>query len=367
MSYKVPFLDLNTQYRSIKKDIDRAIQNVIQTSSFIGGTPVATFEEDFKTYVGTKYVVGCANGTDSLEILLRAFGVGRGDEVLVPALSWISTSEAVSSVGAKPVFVDIDPVFYTIDPTKIEQKITKKTKAIIPVHLYGQPASMTPIMKIARAHGLYVIEDCAQAHGGMYKGKHVGTIGHAGSFSFYPGKNLGAYGDAGAMVTKDKEIALLAKRIANHGQLKKHEHIIEGRNSRLDGMQAAILSVKLEYLTKWVEQKRSHAATYRSHITNSAITLPREMRNTMHAYHLFVIQVDNRDKVRTLLEEKGIETSIHYPRPLPLLAAYSHRRFSSREYEVSTRTTDRIISLPMYPELTKKNIQYVCKTLQEII
>ncbi len=367
MSYKVPFLDLYAQYRTIRTDIDQAIRSVIKNSSFIGGSLVTTFEEDFKAYLGAKYVVGCANGTDSLEILLRAFEVGRGDEVIVPALSWISTSEAVSSVGAKPIFVDIDPITYTIDPKKIEQKISKKTKAIIPVHLYGQPAPMTQIMKIARQHNLIVIEDCAQAHGATYKGKNVGTIGHAGSFSFYPGKNLGAYGDAGAMVTKDKEIALLARRIANHGQLKKHEHLIEGRNSRLDGLQAAILSVKLRHLTTWVEQRRSHADTYRSLITHSAIQLPKEIKNTVHAYHLFVIQVEERDRVRSLVEEKGIETSIHYPRPLPLLAAYSNRKYSLRDYEVSTRATERIISLPMYPEMRKKDIEYVSKVLQEIV
>src|SRR5579863_8896253 len=271
---KVPFADLYTQYLSIKNDIDRAIETTIRNSSYIGGQAVRDFEAAFAAYVGIDHVIACGNGTDSIEILLQAFGVGKGDEVIVPAISWISTSEAVSTVGATPVFVDIEEEYFTMDPVLLRKAITPRTKAVIPVHLYGQPADMPAIMKIAEAHKLLVIEDCAQAHGAKIAGRTVGTFGHAASFSFYPGKNLGAYGDAGCMATNDPAIAEKARMISQHGQKGKHNHLIEGRNSRLDGLQAAILLAKLPYLGKWTEARIAHTKKYATLLRDAGVCIP---------------------------------------------------------------------------------------------
>lgn len=360
---KIPFVDLHAQYISIKPEIDAAIAAVISTSSYIGGQHVKSFEENFAAFVGAKYCIGCGNGTDALEILLQAVGVGEGDEVLVPANSWISTSEAVSSVGATPVFVDTNPLSYTINPEKIKTSITAKTKVIIPVHLYGQPAPMDEIMAIAREYNVKVIEDCAQAHGALYKNQSVGTFGHAAAFSFYPGKNLGAYGDAGAMVTNDEKIATQARRIANHGQIKKHYHAMEGRNSRLDGLQAAILNVKLKYLTDWVEQRRRGAHHYNSLLEALGIQLPQELPESRHAYHLYVIQVPNRPKVQKYLHAQGIETSVQYPVALPMQPAYEHMHYQPEDFPVAVRQMGHILSLPLYPELSDTQIEYVCTNL----
>jgi len=360
---KVPFVDLKAQYLSIKKEIDQAISTVINETSFVGGKNINRFEENFAAYLGSKYCMSCANGTDSLEILLKAFGIGQGDEVIVPAISWISSSESVSSVSASPVFVDIHPLTYTIDVAKIEEKISSKTKAIIPVHLYGLPAEMDQILAIAKKHKLVVIEDCAQAHGAKYKGKMVGTMGDAGSFSFYPGKNLGAYGDAGAMVTNNAEIAAKCRMIANHGQLEKHNHIIEGRNSRLDGVQAAILNVKLPYLEKWTAARVEHASYYDSLLKDTPFQLPVVAEGNRHVFHLYVIQCDNRELTAEKLKENGIDTAIHYPTPLPLLKAYKDQKNKHTDFKHAASASARILSLPMYPELTKDMVQFVSKAL----
>ncbi|MCS7014325.1 MAG: DegT/DnrJ/EryC1/StrS family aminotransferase [Chloroherpetonaceae bacterium] len=361
---KIPFVDLKAQYQSIKSEIDSAIANVISETAFISGKYAKAFEEEFAAYIGIKHCISCANGTDSIEILLKAMGIGHGDEVIVPANSWISTSEAVTTVGATPVFVDILPDYYTIDPSKIEEKITPRTKVIIPVHLYGLPAEMDEIMAIARKYGLRVLEDCAQSHGATYKGKMTGTFGDCASFSFYPGKNLGAYGDAGAMVTNDDEIARIARLIANHGQPRKNEHEIEGRNSRLDGIQAAVLSVKLRHLENWTEARRRNANLYRKYLSGTHVVLPKEPEYSRHVYHLFVVRVTNREKIIDTLRAEGIETGIHYPTPLPLLKAYQRFGHKPEDFPVASSQMGKILSLPMYPELTEEMIEFVAKKIE---
>lgn len=359
----IPFVDLKAQYQSIKTEIDKAIEAVITDTAFIGGKYVKDFENLFSQYSRLNHVVACANGTDSLEILLKAYGIGAGDEVIVPAVSWISTSESVSSVGATPVFVDIDAVSYTIDPALIRKKITPKTKAIMPVHLYGNPADMIEIMEIATLHNLIVIEDCAQSHGAEINGKMVGTFGHAASFSFYPGKNLGAYGDAGAMATNDKVIADKCRMIANHGQLEKHKHVMEGRNSRMDGLQGAILSAKLKHLNSWTQKRIEAADHYTFLFKDTAVKTPVVKTNYKHVFHLYVIISENREELKKKLEEAGIETAIHYPVALPFLDAYKKNKHSKEEFPVAVEFTGKILSLPLYPELTK---EMAAKVVEEI-
>ncbi len=350
----VPFVDLLAQYQSIKAEIDTAIKNVLSQTAFIGGKYVKEFEKLFQEYTGLKHVIACANGTDSLEILMQAYGIGDGDEVIVPAVSWISTSESVSFIGATPIFVDIDAVNYTIDVDLIEKKITAKTKAIIPVHLYGNPADMITIMAIAKKHNLIVIEDCAQSHGAEINGKKVGAFGNAASFSFYPGKNLGAYGDAGAMATNDEDIAVRSRMIANHGQIEKHKHLIEGRNSRMDGLHAAVLSVKIKYLNNWTLKRIQNAKYYHGLFEGINVHVPRVKEGNKHVFHLYVIVTEKRDELKKHLESQGIETAIHYPTALPFLDAYANRKFSKEDFPVAFQFTSKILSIPMYPELTNE-------------
>jgi dTDP-4-amino-4,6-dideoxygalactose transaminase len=365
---KVPFVDLYAQYQSIKNDIDTAIGNTIKNSSYIGGQVIKDFERSFAGYLGIEHVIACANGTDSIEILLKAYGITEGDEVLVPAISWISTSEAVSSVGATPVFIDIEKDFYTLDVSLIEKAITKKTKAIIPVHLYGHPADMPAIMEIAKKHRLIVIEDCAQAHGAQINGKMAGTFGHGASFSFYPGKNLGAYGDAGCMATHDDAIAEKARMISQHGQKGKHNHLIEGRNSRLDGLQAAILQAKLPYLEKWTEARIAKAAHYDSLLSDSGHHLPAVKENCRHVFHLYVIRCSGqeREKIQAALSQDDIETAVHYPSALPFLPCYGHRHFRDTDFPVAHAFQSQILSLPIYPELSEEAIERVAAAIKEV-
>jgi dTDP-4-amino-4,6-dideoxygalactose transaminase len=363
---RIPFVDLHAQYLSIQGEIDAAIAGVLAETAFIGGRHVRAFEESFASFVGRRHCIGCANGTDSLEILLQALGIGPGDEVIVPANSWISTSEAVSAVGALPVFADSLPGLYTIDVGHAARLVTPRTRAIIPVHLYGLPADMDAVMELAGRHGLKVVEDCAQAHGATYRGRCVGSIGDAGSFSFYPGKNLGAYGDAGCMVTDDDELATRARMLANHGRLGKHDHALEGRNSRLDGLQAAILLAKLPHLPAWTEARRSRAAHYRERLAGCRVELPREPAGSTHVYHLFVVQLEGRDRVREALCQDAIETGIHYPIPLPLLKAYAARGFTPGDFPVAAPQAGRILSLPIFPELAEEQIDRICARLSSL-
>ena len=361
---KIPFVDLYAQYKTIKTDIDAAIEKTITQSSYIGGTPVKDFENAFATYLGVRHVIACGNGTDSLEIILKAWGIGEGDEVIVPAHSWISTSEAVGNVGAVPVFVDVEADYFTINTEIIESVITPRTKVIIPVHLYGHPANMPAIMMLAEKFGLKVLEDCAQSHGAMINGKKAGTFGHAASYSFYPGKNLGAYGDAGCMTTDDDGLAETVRMIANHGQKGKHNHLIEGRNSRLDGLQAAILSAKLPHLEQWTESRISNAACLSQLLSETGVVVPSVKAGYRHVFHLFVIKINQREKVIQILKEKGIETAIHYPTALPFLPCYSDRNFSEKDFPVAFANQSLILSLPMFPELTKPEMEYMASILK---
>ncbi len=360
----IPFVDLKSQYLSIKSEIDAAIRKVVDETTFIGGKEVKEFENAFAAYVGAKYCISCANGTDAIEILLQAMGIGTGDEVIVPAISWISTSEAISNVGATPVFVDIDE-FFTINAGLIENKITEKTKAIIPVHLYGHPADMPKITEIARKYNLRVLEDCAQAHGAEVNGKKVGTWGDGASFSFYPGKNLGAYGDAGAMITNNEIIAEKGRRIANHGQLQKHDHQIEGRNSRLDSIQAAILKVKLNYLDKWNNQRIVNAGKYLDYLNEADVIPPKTNKGYKHVFHLYVIRSKNRDRLQNYLHQNGVQTAIHYPKALPFLPCYKKYSFNEDDFPMASLYQNQILSLPMYAELAEEQISYITARIVE--
>lgn len=364
----IPLVDLKAQYLTIKEEIDDAIQSVIDETAFIRGHYVYQFEKDYAKKYDVKHCIGVANGTDALYVSLKALNIGRGDEVITTAHSWISTSETISQTGAKPVFVDIDPDFYTIDHRLIEEKITKKTKAIVPVHLFGQPAEIRNIKLICDTYNLHLVEDCAQAHFADYLGKKVGTFGVAGTFSFYPGKNLGAFGDAGAIISNDDEFAERARMYANHGSLLKHNHQIEGINSRLDGIQAAILSVKLSYLIDWNEKRFKNGMFY-NHLLGKieSIEVPQINKNVKHVFHLYVIRTDRRDRLQAVLAEKGISTGIHYPRPLPFLTAYRYLGHDPSDFPIASKYSEKILSIPMYPELTEKQISYIASCVESAL
>jgi dTDP-4-amino-4,6-dideoxygalactose transaminase len=370
MNKKISLADLHLQYKSIQKEIDSAIKSVIKDSAFIGNKNnlyTKKFETAFADYLGIKHCISVGNGTDAIEIALKSLGIGRGDEVIVPAISWIATSEAISNIGAKPVFADILPSYYTIDPKEVEKKITKKTRAIIPVHLYGLACEMDEIMKIAHKNKLLVVEDCAQAHGAAYKGKTVGTFGDAATFSFFPGKNLGAYGDAGAIITDNLKIAETCRLISNHGQIKKNVHFMEGRNSRMDGIQSAILSVKLPYLPKWLARRREIAEKYTKELRGiNGIITPSFPDHSVHTFHLYTIQVKDRESLQKKLAEEGIETGVHYPTPLPFLTPYEKRHKKS-EFPVARKITSETLSLPLYPEMTEKQISFVVNEIKKIM
>lgn len=363
----VPFVDLYAQYLTIKTGIDNAIAGVITDSAYIGGKTVQDFEKAYAADYGVAHCLSVANGTDAIYIALRMLGIGEGDEVITTAHSWISTSEAISQTGAKPVFVDVDE-YYIINADLIEEKITERTKAIIPVHLCGQAANMTKIMEIAKKHNLIVMEDCAQSHYAEWEGKRVGTFGVASTFSFYPGKNLGAYGDAGAILTNDEALASRMRMFANHGALKKHDHHMEGINSRLDGMQAAILSVKLPHIHKWTAARQQVAAWYNELLSSKeGIKTPAVRKGATHVFHLYMVQVENREEVMKALADKGIQTAVHYPVPLPLMKAYDYLSDDERKCPVAAYNKDRIMSLPIYPEITREQVAYVAETLIAIV
>ncbi|MBI5324880.1 MAG: DegT/DnrJ/EryC1/StrS family aminotransferase [Ignavibacteriae bacterium] len=362
----IKFVDLSRQYESIKSEIDAAISSVISETAFVGGKYVQIFAEEFSKFLGIKHCITCANGTDAIEIALKALGIGSEDEVIVPAHTWISTSEAVTLVGAKPVFADTLSYYYTINPREIEKLITEKTKAIIPVHLYGLPADMDSIMLIAKKHNLFVIEDCAQSHGAKIDERFTGTFGDLATFSFYPSKNLGAYGDAGCIVTNNDGLAEKSALLSNHGQLIKHEHRIEGRNSRLDGIQAAILSVKLKYLNEWNEKRISSAKLYNDFLKDvRQVGTPSVIGGFTHVYYVYCIKAVDRDKLREYLLTKGIETAVHYPKILPGLDAYKYLNLSGEDFRMSLEYQPYILSLPMYPELTSEEIKYICDSIKE--
>lgn len=363
----IQFVDLKAQYEGIKNEIDSAIHAVLAETAFIGGHHILNFEESFARFCGVKYCVGVGNGTDALFIALKTLGIGAGDEVITVANSFIATSEAITLTGASVVFVDINPKTYNIDTAKIEGKITSLTKAIIPVHLYGQPADMDPILALAKKHNLKIIEDCAQAHGALYKGKTIGSLGDMACFSFYPGKNLGAYGDAGAVVTSDEVLARKARVFANHGRVDKYDHEMEGINSRLDGLQAAVLGVKLKHLDAWSEARRKNAYLYNEYLNGTDLVTPTEMANIKAVYHLYVVRMKSelRQKMQDHLKAKGISTGIHYPIALPNLKAYSYLKHTKNDFPESTKASEEILSLPMYPELSESQIGFVAKSIKE--
>lgn len=357
---RVPFVDLRAQYQAIQREIRRALDEVLASNAFILGAPVVAFEEAFARYCGVRHCIGVANGTDALRLTLEALGVGPGDEVITAANTFLATAEAIVHARARPVLVDTDPRTYTINVDQIETSITPRTKAVIPVHLYGQPADMDPILKIAEKYGLYVIEDAAQAHGATYKGRKVGSIGHAACFSFYPAKNLGAYGDAGAIVTNDDRIALSVRKLRNHGGIEKYQHDLIGYNSRLDTLQAAVLLVKLQYLDEWNRRRREHARLYDELCsTIPGIITPHVPEEARHVYHLYVLRLEagSRDELRAYLKAQGIETGVHYPQPIHWTPAF--REYPGRKFPIAEECARNILSLPMYPELSRAQIECI--------
>ncbi|MGC6472932.1 MAG: DegT/DnrJ/EryC1/StrS family aminotransferase [Parvibaculales bacterium] len=364
----VPFNDLYAQYLSLKPEIDDAIARTIKNSAFVRGPEVQAFEENFAELMGVAHCVSCANGTDALYIAMHALGVKPGDEVIVPAHSWISTSETVTQAGGTVVFCDTRDEDFTIDVTAIEEKITDKTVGIIPVHLYGHPAQMDELMRIAKKHNLWVIEDCAQAHLATFDGQKVGQFGDIATFSFYPGKNLGAMGDAGALVTQDDQLARRAARFARHGGLVKGTHEIEGINSRLDGLQAAILNVKLPHLADWTQKRQQVADTYLQHLDGvSELTVPQIDDKATHVWHLFVIRSQKRDEMRAFLSENGIQTVINYPVALPFLDAYAHQGNRTEDFPRAYQHQGEILSLPVFPDMTTDQIIYTTTKLKDFI
>lgn len=366
---KVDFVNLKVQYMSLKQEIDTAIQNIIDNTAFTLGEEVVEFENNFARYCGSEFCVGVSSGTDALHLALLACGVGKGDEVILPVNTFIATAEAVSYCGATPVFVDVDEMTYNLDIKKLEERITVRTKAVIPVHLYGQPCNMESVKKIAQDHKLKVIEDACQAHGSEIllsnEWKRMGAIGDVGCFSFYPGKNLGAYGDGGAIVTNDSEIARMIKLLRNHGEESKYIHSVVGYCDRLHAIQAAVLNVKLKKLDEWNHKRRENAALYNHLLKGTGVTLPYCADNVKHVYHLYVIRADDRDGLMQHLSSNGIFTGIHYPTPVHLQGAYRELGYTAGDFTVAERVSGEIISLPMYPELDQSQIRYVAEQINK--
>ncbi|KAB5488834.1 MULTISPECIES: DegT/DnrJ/EryC1/StrS family aminotransferase [Flagellimonas] len=360
----IKFLDLQSQYSQIKDEVDAAIKDVVEKAAFIGGDQIKQLEKDFAVYQDSSYCIGVANGTDALEIAIEALNLPSNSEIIVPANSFVASSEAVTRSGHKVVFCDCDPNNYTIDLMSLKSVLTQKTKAIIAVHLYGHPCDMDGLKKIAQDHGLFIIEDCAQAHGAEYKNVKVGAIGNIGAFSFYPGKNMGAYGDAGAVVTNNEELANKARMIANHGRIEKYNHLFEGRNSRLDNLQAAVLNVKLRHLERWTNRRIEIADFYLRELSEiQQIVLPKREKWARQVYHVFVIRSKERDQLAKYLKDQGIQTGIHYPIALPKLEAYNYLQQNCETYSAYKNDIE-LLSLPMGEHLTKNDAQKVVETIK---
>jgi dTDP-4-amino-4,6-dideoxygalactose transaminase/acetyltransferase-like isoleucine patch superfamily enzyme len=363
----IPLVDLKAQYRALAEEIDSAIQAVLERGDFILGGAVQDFEEEFADYCAVEHAIGVANGTDALHLGLRACGIGAGDEVITAANSFIASAAAISFAGATPVFADIDPRTYTLDPAAVERAITSRTRAILPVHLYGQPADMDAIMAIARRHGLRVIEDACQAHGALYRGRRVGTIGDLGAFSFYPGKNLGAAGDGGAAVTGDPDLARQMRMLRNYGQSAKYHHDFLAFNSRLDTVQAAVLRVKLRYLDGWNQQRRQAAALYTELLADCGFPTPYVAPEVQSVFHLYVTRLDGRDEIVRQLNQRGVGAGIHYPIPIPQQQAYAFLGYRPGDFPVTEAVCREVLSLPLYPEITPAQIRTVCSALAEVV
>jgi dTDP-4-amino-4,6-dideoxygalactose transaminase len=363
---KIPFVNLQRQYQSIQQEIDNTVAEVFSASQFIGGSFVKTFENQFANTLSAKHCIATGNGTDSLFLILKALGIGQGDEVITPAFSCIASAECISLTGATPVFVDVDNNYYTIDSTKIENKITTKTKAVIAVHLYGQAADVISLQQICERHNLFLVEDCAQAHLTMFDTTPVGTFGIASAFSFYPTKNLGAYGDAGCIVTNNATLAEKIRRLANHGALEKNDHEYPGSNSRLDALQAAILSVKLKHLSKWNERRSEIAQQYSKTLSAVPhIQIPQTLYKANHSFHIYAIVTRQRNELRAHLSSNGIDTLIHYPLGIPFTKAYFSNQHSEINFTNTILLQNQVLSLPIYPELENFEVKSICDTILE--
>jgi dTDP-4-amino-4,6-dideoxygalactose transaminase len=365
---KVPFLDLRAHHAPLIETFDRAIREVIESSAFAGGPFVEKFEEEFAAFCGSSHAIAVGNGTDALWLALLALGIGEGDEVITVPNTFIATVEAITYCKARPVFVDVDPDTFTMNPAELEKALTKKTKAIIPVHLFGQPADMDPILQFARAHGLFVVEDAAQAHGSRYKGRKAGTIADAGCFSFYPGKNLGAFGEGGAVVTNDPELRKQIQMLRDHGQSRKYYHALMGWNCRMDGIQGAVLSVKLRHLDEANSLRRKHASEYNKAFAGiDEILTPLEASYARHVYHVYAIRVQQRDAVLRHLQAKGVGCAVHYPVPIHLQDACRNLGYERGAFPIAERLADEFLSLPMFPELTQQQVEYVARCVGELV
>ena len=363
---KVPFLDLKAHHAPLLDKFEGAIREVIQSSAFAGGPFVERFEEEFAAYCDSRYAVGVGNGTDALWLALLALGIGAGDEVITVPNTFMATAEAIPYCNARPVFVDVDEHTFTMNPAGLKKALTAKTKAIIPVHLFGQPADMDPILEFARTHRLFVIEDAAQAHGAEYKGRKAGTMGDAGCFSFYPGKNLGAFGEAGAVVTDNADLQKRIQVLRDHGQARKYHHTMVGWNCRMDGIQAAVLSIKLRHLEAGNLLRRGHALQYNQAFAgNDEVATPFEASYARHVYHIYPVRVRERDEVRRRLEGQGIGCAVHYPIPIHLQEAYRNLGYTEGTFPIAERLANEFLSLPMFPELTKEQIEYVARAVTE--
>ncbi|MBI4064197.1 MAG: DegT/DnrJ/EryC1/StrS family aminotransferase [Elusimicrobia bacterium] len=362
----VPFIDLARSQKPIEKTLEAAARNVLRAGRFVRGPVYQTFTQRFARYCQTNHCVGLANGTDALYLALRALEIGPGDEIITSPFTFFATAETIAAAGAKPVFADINPATWTIDPAAIRQRLSVKTKAILPVHIFGNPADMDAVLDIARRRELFVIEDACQAHGALYKGKKTGSLGDAGCFSFYPTKNLGACGDAGGLVTNNKEIADRVWRLADHGSREKYSHLEVGINSRLDDLQAAILNVKLDHLDQWNNQRREAAAAYRQLLKNiSGIVLPQETPGGRAVYHVFSITTKRRDALRQHLGQRQIAAQVYYPTPLHLLPALKNLGHKPGSFPVSEKLAEEILALPLFPGITNKEIERVCGAIGE--
>lgn len=364
---RVPFVDLVTQHAELQAEIEEAAASVMRRASFILGPDVSGFEEEFATYCGADHAIGVDSGTSALELILRAYEIGPGDEVITVANTFVATALAIAFTGATPVLVDIDPETYTMDPALLEEAITPRTRAIMPVHLYGQPADMDPILTIAEKHGLLVIEDACQAHGAEYKGRRAGSIGHAAGFSFYPSKNLGAYGDGGMIVTSDDAVAEAVKMLRNYGTSQKYKHEIIGYNRRLDTVHAAVLRVKLRHLDDWNAARRSHAKLYNELLTDARVSLPVVADYALPVWHLYVIRVADRVGLQDYLNQRNISSGIHYPIPVHLQPAFEYLGYAQGRFPITERYAEQIVSLPMYPELSSEMIEYAVGAIKEYV
>jgi dTDP-4-amino-4,6-dideoxygalactose transaminase len=364
----VPLLDLKSHHSALRAEINGAIQDVIDAAAFAGGPFVNRFEADFAAYCDSPYAIGVGSGTEALWLSLLASGIGQGDEVITVPNTFMATAEAITYCGAKPVFVDVDDRTYTMDPAALKDAITDRTRAIIPVHIFGQSADMDPILEIARKNGLIVIEDACQAHGAEYKGRKVGSLGDAACFSFYPGKNLGAFGEAGAVVTRNPELQEKIRILRDHGQIRKYHHIVVGWNSRMDGIQAAVLRVKLQYLERANQLRRNHAKHYDEALAGiEEIIAPTQSAYARHVYHIYAIRVQKRDDVMQSLAEKGIACGIHYPVPIHLQEAYRTLGYERGAFPIAERCTAEFVSLPMFPELTFAQVERVAQSVKEAV